>query len=331
MANNRASAFTVSAASTAGAASLVFCLCGFAHQLCAHEDPRYELPELVVTASRIPSTFSELTRSIRIIDRKDIANWPAHSIQDVLRYAAGVDLRQRGPLGVQADASIRGGTFEQTLILIDGIKVNDSQTGHHNLDLPLTLNDIDRIEILEGHGSRLYGPNAFGGVINIITNRDQGKTLGLEALAGGFGLAGGGLSLSYSEGPLSHRLSVSGRRSAGYREHTDSRILTAFWHSLLRKDQREMAISLGHTNKVFGANGFYSDQFTNEWEHILTQPNGPAAFPLEQVMALRWYNPADIPKDCDWEECFFCKGQLIACRHRPLVEWCKEVLNGRVD
>ena len=236
----------------------------------AHEATPLELPELVVTASRIPTTVSDLTRSIRIIDRGDIENAPARSVQEILQYAVGVDLRQRGPLGAQADVSVRGGTFEQTLILIDGIKVNDSQTGHHNLDIPLTLNDVDRIEILEGHGSRQYGPGAFGGVINIITRRDQSTRLDLGAALGEFGLARGDISVAQSAGPIAHRLSVSGSRTAGHREHTDSRILTAFWQGRLVSDRGEVAISLGHTNKLFGANGYYSDQFLNEWEHTIT-------------------------------------------------------------
>ncbi len=251
----------------AGVIPLALWLCSYTHQVAAGENPDYELPELVVTASRIPSTYNELTRAVRIIDRAYIESSPAHNVQDLLLHAAGVDLRQRGPLGVQADVSMRGGTFEQTLFLIDGIKVNDPQTGHHNLNLPLTLNDIDRIEIVEGHGSRLYGPNAFGGVINVITRKDRGESLSLGAFGGAFGLIGGDLSLSQSGRALSHRLSLSGTRSSGHREHTDSRIVTGFWKVGLKGTVGEGTLAVGHTSKVFGANGYYSDRFLNEWEH----------------------------------------------------------------
>ena len=103
----------------------------------AQQEPAYELQEIVVTASRIPTTFSDITRNVIVIGRNDIESLPVHSVQGLLEYALGVDVKQRGPLGVQADVSIRGGTFEQTLVLIDGTKVSDPQTGHHNLDLPL--------------------------------------------------------------------------------------------------------------------------------------------------------------------------------------------------
>ena len=249
-----------------GIVVLSVCACMSVQAARAEQEPRYELPEMVVTASRIPSSFSDLTRGVTVIDRRDIESGPAHTIQDVLRYAAGVDVRERSPLGVQADASIRGGTFEQTLVLIDGIKVSDPQTGHHNLNLPLTLDDVDRIEILRGHGSSLYGPNALGGVINIITRKRQGGAVGAEVSAGEFGLVGGTLSLSRLDDRWSHRVSVSGRRSGGYRDHTDSRTVTAFYQSALRTDLGGIALSLGHTDKAFGANGFYSDRFTNEWE-----------------------------------------------------------------
>ncbi|HID99484.1 MAG TPA: TonB-dependent receptor, partial [Thiotrichaceae bacterium] len=87
----------------------------------------------------------------------------------------GVDLRERGTFGVQGDLSIRGANFSQVLILINGIKVYDPQTAHHNLDIPVSLSDVERIEILNGHGSSIYGENAFGGVINIVTNKSVTK------------------------------------------------------------------------------------------------------------------------------------------------------------
>ena len=96
--------------------------------LYAQEYPIFEADTLIVTASRIPTSFSNLTRNIIIINRNDIENSLAHSIQGLLKYTAGVDIRQRGVSGVQADVSIRGTTFEQNLILIDGVKVSDPQT-----------------------------------------------------------------------------------------------------------------------------------------------------------------------------------------------------------
>lgn len=110
----------------------------------------YNFDEIVVTAGRTASRLSEVTRNIHIIKPEDIASSPVSNIQDLLQYVAGVDIKQRGVEGVQADVSIRGGTFEQTLIMIDGIKVSDPQTAHHNLNLPISLDQVERIEILKG-------------------------------------------------------------------------------------------------------------------------------------------------------------------------------------
>ena len=237
---------------------------------CADGEPAYELEEMVVTAGRIPTTFSNITRSVVVIGRDDIRTAPVHSVQDLLQYALGVDVRQRGPLGVQADVAVRGGTFEQTLILVDGTKVSDPQTGHHNLDLPLALEDIERVEILKGQGSRLYGPNAFGGVINIITRKREHKAARLEALAGDYGLREGTVSLSHPLGTSSHHLSLSKRTSGGYRAATDFDISTVSYGFSIPIGPGMSDLSFGYMAKEFGANSFYSDKYPNEWENTNT-------------------------------------------------------------
>lgn len=243
---------------------------GACPQVFAEPDPIYELEPVVVTASRIPTTFSDLCRSVVVIGRGDMQAFPVHSVQDALQYAHGVDLRQRGPLGVQADVSIRGATFEQTLILVDGIKMTDPQTGHHSLDIPLTLDDIERIEVLRGQGSSLYGPNAFGGVINIITRKDRAKQASLRATLGGYGLHGGCISLSCPIGASRHRLSAERRKSSGYRYNTRFDITTASYAASVETTSGEIDVSCRYLDKKFGANGFYSDRFPDQWEHTTT-------------------------------------------------------------
>jgi iron complex outermembrane receptor protein len=99
----------------------------------------HKLDDIIVTAGRTPISFKDLNRNVIVISVKEIEEAPVNSIQELLQYVTGVDLKQRGADEVQSDISIRGGTFEQTLILLDGIKMNDQQTGHHNLNLPLSL------------------------------------------------------------------------------------------------------------------------------------------------------------------------------------------------
>ncbi len=229
-----------------------------------HED------EIVVTASRVPAELASITRSVIVIDREQIVSALVHDLAGLLDYIAGVDVVQRGPGGVQADLSIRGATFEQTQILIDGIKVGDPQTGHHSLDLPLSLDDIERIEVLRGPAARLYGPNAFGGVINLITRRAGKHEAGLDFRVGGFGRQDVGVSLAAPLGRTRHRMSVERRRSSGYRSNTDFDLRSAFYAATVPIGRSTLEATLGYSDKRFGANGFYSDRFPGQWERTST-------------------------------------------------------------
>ncbi len=106
---------------------------------------------------------------VTVLDRADIAQAPVQSINDLLKYAVGVDVRQRGPIGAQTDISVRGGTSEQIIILLNGINICDPQTGHNAMDLPVDMSEIVRIEVLEGPAGRIYGTSSLVGAINIVT------------------------------------------------------------------------------------------------------------------------------------------------------------------
>ena len=82
---------------------------------------------------------------------------PVQSVDDLLRYLPGIEVQQRGPQGAQADITIRGGTFQQVLVIIDGMKLNDPLTGHFNLYIPIHPADIERVEILKGAASAVWG------------------------------------------------------------------------------------------------------------------------------------------------------------------------------
>jgi iron complex outermembrane receptor protein len=116
----------------------------------AQTETIYKLDSIIVTANRVPTRFSEVGRSFNVITSQEIAQLPANNFQDLFEYSSGLDIKQRGPQGVQADVSVRGGSFEQTLTLIDGIKLTDPQTGHHNMNLPISFSQIERVEILKG-------------------------------------------------------------------------------------------------------------------------------------------------------------------------------------
>lgn len=237
----------------------------------AQDNIKHTLDDVVVTASRTPVAFSDLTRSVVVIYPDEINETPVSSIQDLLQYVSGVDIKQRGIEGVQADAGIRGGSFEQTLILIDGVKLSDPQTAHHNFNLPVSLDNVERIEVLKGQGSSIYGPNAFSGIINIITKKGRENLLSLQAAGGENGFYEGVLSASFLLGNLGNQISVSKKKSDGYRHNTDFYIINVSYGSSFESDLGSVNLFFGYNDKEFGANSFYSTAFPNQWEHTTTK------------------------------------------------------------
>jgi vitamin B12 transporter len=246
------------------------------------------LDSIVISDNRIENKFSEASRDINIITRKEISLNPVHSLPEILMYSPGVDIRQRGPMGVQADVGIRGGSFEQTLVMINGIKMNDPQTGHHNLNLPIDWSNVDRVEIIKGPGARLYGQDAFSGAINFITSIPEDRRIDAEISGGDFNLYGGSLSLSLPAGKLKQMVTVSGSRSDGYRENTDFRIGNIFYENRFPAGKGNFHVMGGYVLRKFGANGFYADpSYTRQYEEIKT---GLAAVEYEnQTSAFTWH------------------------------------------
>ena len=134
----------------------------------------YRMDEIEVTASRIKTTLPNAVRITNVMTADEIATYPIQSVNDILKYAVSVDVRQRGPMGAQTDVGIRGGNFEQVAILLDGINICDPQTGHNSFDFPVDMSDIVHIEVLEGPAGRAYGSSSLMGAINIVTKTLQG-------------------------------------------------------------------------------------------------------------------------------------------------------------
>ena len=226
--------------------------------------------EIIVTAGMVPVSVSEVPRSVSIIRRDDISNSPVQDLQDLLKYVPGVDVRARGLEGVQADISIRGSSSEQTLILLDGDKLNDPQTGHHNMNLPVNMNDIERVEILKGQASSIYGPNALAGVINFITKSGRSSELTANLSGGSFGYLSGGLTVHVPYVESENMLSISKTKSDGYRHNTDFDITTFYYKTNVPFNDGSAKVVVGYTDKAFGANGFYATLFPNQWEQTKT-------------------------------------------------------------
>lgn len=237
----------------------------------------YVLPDrVIVTGSRLPNDGANPRHTVQVVSRPDIERSTARSVEELLENIAGVDIRQRGQFGVQADVSIRGGTFEQTLLLIDGVKMIDPQTGHHNFNIPLTLDDIERVEVLKGPGSRQYGPNAFNGAINIITRKHKETFARVQLMGGENALweasLSGGLPVQLSSGAsLNNRFSVMRRRSDGYRLNTDFDITTVSGAvQFAAQEHFSLEATANYVEKKFGANSFYSLRFPTQYEETRT-------------------------------------------------------------
>ena len=152
----------------------------------------FSLDTLLVQTTRIPLKASETGRSISILTKEQIQQLPATTFYELLQTICGVEVQSRGGFGVQGDIVMRGSTFSQVLVLIDGMKINDPLTGHFNCYVPISNMEIERIEILKGAGASMYGPDAVGGVINIITK-------GFDSLKNGTTSSG---SISYGDNNL---------------------------------------------------------------------------------------------------------------------------------
>ena len=215
---------------------------------------------VVVTAATAPVELGSITRTMTIITRDQIDALPAHSIADVLRLVPSVDVRARGVLGVQTDFAIRGANFGQMLVLVDGVRLNDAQSGHHNGDIPVPLDAVERIEVLQGPGSAIFGADAFGGTINVITRRTAPASL--EVRGGADAYAGGSGQWSLERGGASQLLSASADRSSGFMYHRD------FKNAIVRSRTSfgRSTVSLSYLWKEFGANNFYGGNApSREW------------------------------------------------------------------
>jgi vitamin B12 transporter len=232
-----------------------------------------DMSEVIIKENRMEIPFNKTSRNISIISRKAIETTPARSLQEVLSFTPGVDVRQRGISGVQANIGIRGGSFEQTLMLVNGIKLTDPQSGNHMMNIPLPLQGIDRVEVLKGPGSRIYGQNAFAGAVNIVTTLPETAGLNFQAYGGGFGSRGASLvtSLPLAGGKYRQTLSFSHDASDGHQHNSDFKVSNLFYEGGLNLNEyNELKVMAAISDRTFGANGFYTDAFPEQWESVQT-------------------------------------------------------------
>jgi vitamin B12 transporter len=226
-----------------------------------------KLKEVEVTSNRISLPFSKTSRTITIITNDDLIKSAATNLADVLQNIAGVDIRRRGIDGMQSDLYIRGGNFEQTLLMIDGVKMDDAQTGHHTMNGILSLENIERIEIIKGPAARIYGQNAFTGAINIVTKAVTNNAAILNLGYGSYDNKKGEISLAqkFADGDI--LASVGYQESDGYRFNTDFENINAF----LKSNYKNYSLITSFGQRKFGANGFYaSPAYKDQYEETQT-------------------------------------------------------------
>ncbi len=254
-------------------------------------DKEATLDDVEVTGSRAPLALGQAARMVTVLSRDEIQAAPVQSINDLLKYAVGVDVRQRGPIGAQTDISIRGGTSEQITILLNGINICDPQTGHNAFDFPCDLSDIERIEVLEGPAGRVYGTSSLMGAINIVTReplpqplpregrkalvdaRIEGGSFGYLSVAGRLSLPSSRVgSLGLGSLGLGSSLSASYTRSDGYSRskagslNSDYSGGKVFYQGQYQQEGLRLNWHAGLSTKGFGSNTFYSAKFDEQYE-----------------------------------------------------------------
>ena len=231
------------------------------------QEKTQELDSIVINSTRISLPFKENSRTINIITAKDIKNSAATNVADLLQQVTGVDVRRRGTGGGQSDLYIRGGGFDQTLLLIDGIKMDDAQTGHHTMNAALPIEVIERIEIIKGPAARIFGQNAFTGAINIVTKKRLNNKVSINLEAGSFGQLNGSVTLGKETENSSIIAHVGALTSDGYRNNSDYNNQNYFLKGIFNKKKQPIEVIATFFDKKFGAENFYTTNVTfNEYE-----------------------------------------------------------------
>ena len=212
----------------------------------------------LMSSPRIEVDKGDNSISMLTISNEEIKQSTATNVSELLQQVAGIDIRRRGAEGMQADLYIRGGSFDQTLLLIDGIKVEDPQTGHHTMNMTIPLDVIEKIEIIKGSASRIYGQNAFTGAVNIITKEKIKNDFSIELSNGSFDQKSGGFTIQKELKSSDILFNYSRKESDGYRYNTDYENDEFFIKSNFKIKDQEISTIGAFNERKFGANGFYA-------------------------------------------------------------------------
>jgi iron complex outermembrane receptor protein len=228
-----------------------------------------EIDEVLISGKVMNLPYQKSNANITVISKSQIQHSAAQSVEEVLAYYTGIDIRKRGANGVQTDLSIRGSSFEQVLLLINGVRINDAQTGHNIMNLPFEVSSVERIEILKGPAARRFGQGAYAGVINIVTKPSSENDLVIKGEGGDFKSFSGGVSSDFGTENFRNFFQVNHSESDGYRYNTDYKINNAYYQNQYNIQNGTVKFQAGFQEKKFGANGFYaSPAYKDQYEEI---------------------------------------------------------------
>ena len=267
------------------ALSMVVSVVGYAQEfgqrtgfrgIVAKKEKPIELNEVPVSASLGKGTYASATKQITILTAKEIQELPVLNINELLEYVAGVDMRQRGPLDVQGDLGVRGGTFDQTLVLVNGVRMNNPQTGHHNMNLPVPLAMIERIEVVHGGATIAQGIGAMTGVVNIILKFAPKKlNAGYLLSMGEHDLVNSSFYIGKKLGKWGVQFGQQSQQTSGYMPNTDfdsqKFIVNLARDYTLGKEEGTLSIFYAENQKAFGAQNYYTSAFPDQFEATSTR------------------------------------------------------------
>jgi iron complex outermembrane receptor protein len=230
--------------------------------------PQAQSQTIVVTGTAEPIPLEEADRDIAVLPLPEKQRPLFDSWFDLLDLDSALDLQQRAPGGFQADLSIRGATFGQTLVLLNGMRVDDVQTGHFNLDLPIPLEMISGLEVLKGSGSAFYGSDAIGGVVNVITQPLPPGELRLYAGAGNFGVNQQHAVASFGDSWWQEELTGARDFSSGFMPDRDYRNLALSSLTTLKSRLGAISLLFAYSDRPYGADQFYGNY--PSWERTKT-------------------------------------------------------------
>lgn len=246
------------------------------------------LKEVEINSDRLFIKESQNLRAIQLIGKESLNYTSDNDITSSLKELSLVDIRQRSFSRVQSDISIRGGSFDQTMILFNGINLSDPQTGHHSLNVPISNSVLEGVEVVYGPASRVFGANAFSGAVNFISRIPENNAIDLDLSYGSFNTTNMSASADLVLKGFKQTINANYSQSDGFDYNTDYKSLNLYYENNFDLKLFKGKTMIGFLDKQFGSQSFYTPAFPDQFEKIRT---GFAAIKLTGGKKIRWdYN-----------------------------------------